>query len=58
MTSRPSPYAERLMTLPPGKSCVVPRNPRGLIATALKYVQDARFSAFKADGQYVIKRTD
>lgn len=56
MSKRPSDYAERLMTLKPGKSCVVPRNPRGLIATALKYVQDARYSVRQAEGQFVIER--
>ena len=43
------------MGLQPGKSCVVARNPRGLIATALRYVQ-ARYSVHQAEGQFVIKR--
>lgn len=57
MSSYPSPYAERVMTLPPGKSCVVPRNPRGLIATALRYVQ-ARYSVRQAEGQWVVMRVE
>lgn len=55
MSKRPSHFAERVMSLPPGKSCVVARNPRGLIATALKYVE-ARYSVHQAEGQFVIRR--
>jgi hypothetical protein len=55
MSKRPSPPAERVMTLSPGKSCVVARNPRGLIATAMKYVE-ARYSVARAEGQFVIRR--
>lgn len=57
MPSYPSPNATRLIGLKPGKSCVVPRNPRGLIATATKYVQ-ARFSVRQAEGHFVILRVE
>lgn len=57
MTSKPSPPAERVIGLTPGKSCVVPRNPRGLIATALRYVE-ARYSVRQAEGQWVVMRVE
>jgi len=57
MPSYPSAYATRLIGLKPGKSCVVPRNPRGLIATATKYVQ-ARFSVRQAEGHFVVQRVE
>lgn len=57
MTSRPSDWADRLISLSPGKSCVVPRNPRGLIATAVKYVE-ARYSVRQAEGQFVVRRVE
>ena len=57
MSRAPSAWAVRVISLPPGKSCVVPRNPRGLIATAIRYVR-ARYSVREADGHWVIVRVE
>lgn len=58
MASKPSDQAERIIGLRPGKSCVVPRNPYGLLITARRYtVEQARFSVYRAEGHYVVTRT-
>ena len=55
MASAPSPLAQRLISLKPGKSCVL--RSLGPLITAKRYDPSVAFTTRSVDGQYVVTRT-
>lgn len=54
MTMAPTTMAERVMSLPVGKSCVV--STRNILRTVRKHLPGARFIGRCVDGHFVITR--
>lgn len=56
MPSRPSGPAQRVIDLKPGAGCIVHRNPRGLVITAMRHVPGARYSVQELDEGFRVVR--